>query len=295
MLYFIILILIIWIIIFWWINPNSNFILSIANLHEQKYKTKFHSWLTKCHSIYQLCECSLPLKIEASNKIGKKKFNTHRYSILIDRIPTQVIPYVIALMNVPSTYKHIIAKKIEKAKGEIIYGIDLSCSCGRIYLNQGKNKVVAYEWLEQTLAVKYYSLVSHESMKTYLKLISPKIAHLFLNVLPVYHWDDTCIKYDTREGMKLPCAFYFSSKYSPTLKQVYPTLKPLLEEVYQDHIKDIKDMNQWYHHYQDCTISWYVITQKKGNIEFSIYFNTQGKIWDKLENHMYFIMNQIYS
>jgi hypothetical protein len=102
--------------------------------------------------------------------------------------------------------------------------------------------------------------------------------------LPKQHWEHSCIKYDTREKTDKPCGFYLSSKFAPTLAQNYENISLLIKNVYDG---DMKDLDKWLENYKNCTISWYVLTNKKGKVELSIYFNTSGRLMDFIENRMF--------
>lgn len=263
-------------------NNTSGYILSIAQHSEKKYPSLLQKWIKNCEKIYYFCHQPLPLQLEASNKIGKS-YNTSRYSIFIKEIPPFCIYKILSLMNVPIIHQQILYKAIQQSPYEVMYGTDLSLpQCGRIYLNQGKEKVTAWEWLGEKLYKKKYSLVNKEIIIKELERYPINIKEGFLLCLPENNWEDCCIKYDEREG-DVPCSLYFSPKYSPKLRQIYPTLSLLIREICEE------DMTEWYNNYKECSVSWLVLTNKK-NIELSVYFNTEGRISDFLESKIYGVL-----
>jgi hypothetical protein len=268
-------------------NDKGHLIQKAEKAEKIEYKKEFYKWKKKCEILYELCGQGLPLRIETSIKITKKNINTHRYSIFLQTIPPKHIHTILSFMNVPHKLRPIIFPKL--SKGNVIYGADLSCNGGRLYFNETeqikkteKKEVIAYEWANQETFIKYYFLITPEHMLLYCQKIPSKVMTHFLEMLPVSHWEDVCVKYDSRESIDSdPCSFYFSSKYSPTLKQIYPIFMKIMKTI-GDY-----DVEKWYENYKDSTISWYVLSMKKNNFEFSVYFNTNGRIWDYLESKMY--------
>jgi hypothetical protein len=270
--------IIIILLIIYYLIPNVTMVKK-AELFEKKYYSKFIEWKNRCEKIYKLCHLSLPIKIEVSNKMGKNKFNTHRYSVYIDEIPVQNIDSIIPLFNIPVKYQKKIKEDIKINNKEIIYGVDLSCDCGRLYINRGLEKVFAWEWLGNKMTEKNYYIVNNAKIINILTNEYPNIKNNLLKVLPKKIWDLCAIKYINN----IPCSIYISLKYSPSLKQLYPNIIPLIKKFYPNY----NHFNDWYEHYKDCNLNWLVLTNKNNKKELAIYLNTQGKIIDIIENNLY--------
>jgi len=267
----------------WFWNNNPGEILEIAQKAETKYPDKFSDWRNRCERLYEISGIPLPLRVEASNKIGKDKQNTHRYSVYLPKILKSSIPEALQLMQVPESAREEIRKDIEEHNLEIIYGVDLSCPCGRIYLNRSSEEVLAWEWLDKKVAQKKYLVVTPSIATEKLNsMFSKEIVTRFLEVIPESQWEHCCVKYDTRERQDVPCALYFSPLHAPSLEQIFSKLTLLIKE-----IGNQDDLDSWLNQYRSCSVSWFVLTNKKGAVELSVYFNTNGRLVDLIERRLY--------
>lgn len=273
-----------------WNACESDDILKISQSAEVIYSDKFQDWISRCEKLYMLSGIDLPLRVEASIKIGNKSYNTHRYSIYLPKILLSSVDKSLDFMKVPKNYREKIGDDIKERNQEIIYGVDLSNDCHRIYLNRSSEEVLAWEWNEDDMskiAQKKYLVVTPDIATDMLKMFPETIQDKFYKVIPKNQWEYCCVKYDTRERTDIPCSLYISPMYAPSVDQIRSKLSSLISEIY-DH-----DLKLWFDTYKNCSVSWYVLTKKDNKIELSVYLNTSGRLADFIERKMYLIHNTI--
>jgi hypothetical protein len=253
-------------------------------LHENSYPQKLDQWIKKINHFFP--DSNSNLQIETSIKIGKERINTHRYSIFLKNINPNDAKNILEKINVPVHSREKIENDMKNSPfHEMIYGVDLSCHCGRIYLSLSTKEVKAWEWLDHRIFIKkYYHVEKMELVFNYLQeYFSSKELEYFFQCAPFELWEYACIKSDIREGSH-PCSFYVSLEHAPTISQIRPYLEDLF---FFFHGKKNKKIIDWLNCFSSCSIFWFALTKKKEKNEIAVYVNSKNFIMDYLESYWF--------